>query len=243
MKANIPLPRLIIVVSLMSFFASCSTGNKVVSSFGKRKYTKGYYLASASNKKSAPSIGPSLKDEEINTCVSRNSSAQHIDIPVNGMKTPISSSTISAAAEEKKTIPAAIPEATNAVTIDKSRENVMPSPYGIPGHGAAAADADSSKYDNIATTAMLLMIAALLLLLGAIVFGSLLIPFIQPAFTLVYFIVIYLCVILATIFGFKGHKSERYRGRANFARIIGSIILLVSAIVLFFDLLAALFFE
>ena len=36
---------------ILSFFASCNSGNKVVSSFGKRKYTKGYFFnAPQSNK-------------------------------------------------------------------------------------------------------------------------------------------------------------------------------------------------
>jgi len=52
MKQKRNFYRLLLGVTTSLLFISCSTGNKVVSSFGKRKYTKGVYF----NKHSAPAI-------------------------------------------------------------------------------------------------------------------------------------------------------------------------------------------
>ena len=42
MKIN--SPKISIIIALAAIISSCNTGNKVASSFGKRKYTKGFYL-------------------------------------------------------------------------------------------------------------------------------------------------------------------------------------------------------
>jgi hypothetical protein len=218
---------------LVSFFVSCNTGNKVVSSFGKRKYTKGFYFASIPNKKSAPATNLSHKDEEINTHVSSISPAKPAGIPVNDKKTPIISSSISAQHIEQKATLATLPEATNLANIHKSTENIVSPPDGVPGHGAVVS-ADSSSYDGMATAAMIFGLAALLLLLGAIVFSSAL--FIEGSGDL-YIVLMYLCALLATIFGFTGHKSERYRGRATAGKIIG-LVILIGTFVLFIAIIA-----
>ncbi len=44
MNINKLIYRLFTSAVLISIFASCNSSNKVVSSFGKRKYTKGFYL-------------------------------------------------------------------------------------------------------------------------------------------------------------------------------------------------------
>jgi hypothetical protein len=48
---KINFPKLICFIVLPALLVSCNTNNKVVSSFGKRKYTKGYYFNFGSHKK------------------------------------------------------------------------------------------------------------------------------------------------------------------------------------------------
>lgn len=221
LKANIS--RIIIATLLVSFFVSCNTDKKVVSSFGKRKYTKGFYSASSPNKKSVLPVKISQANKSISTNNNINSSlVQRAAIPVNDKKNPIVTSLISIAAKEKKA-PPSLPLATNV------SKNIHTSPDGIPGHSTGPAASDSSGYDGIATAAMILGLAALFLLLGALVFSSVL--FVEGSGDF-YAAIMYLCALFATIFGFIGHKSERYRGRATAGKIIGLIILIGSLILL-----------
>lgn len=225
--------RLIIATLLVSFFASCNSGNKIASSFGKRKYTKGYYFASSGNKKSVLPVSLPQKIGETNTSIgsNENDNSIHSVRTADINKKPfIVSSSISAPAKIKKVFISSLFQALGVPATKFS------SPDGIPGHASSSTAADSSGYDGIATAAMILGLACLLLILGAIVFASGL--FIEGSGDL-YVALIYLCALLATIFGYIGHKSERYHGRATVGKVIG-LIILIGTLALFVLVIAIL---
>src|ERR1700679_359148 len=62
---------------IATIFVSCNSGNKVVSSFGKRKYTKGYFFNSYAVSKITPKAGTGLRDRNTGH-VSHNDSSNKI---------------------------------------------------------------------------------------------------------------------------------------------------------------------
>lgn len=199
-------------------FISCSTSNKVVSSFGKRKYTKGYYFNYGSHKSSQV---PVLVENKILTSTPKTSSGGNICSnqrrKVSGNKISASNSPITQLLSPITKKEAAIfrvhQDITSRITNEPTKEiksSYLSAPYGARGHGGTTNQANT-KADKQATTGF--------------IFGLLSI-FVFPLFG-----------IPGIIFSLEGLKSEKYHTLA----VIGLVISIVW-LVLFIGIILLLVF-
>lgn len=232
-----------LLILFAALFTSCNSGNKVVSSFGKRKYTKGYYFNFAGHRKPAFSDGISTKVKKTNMHInsdivnSRNFSTHSPGISANNKNLTVAHSFLSASdAEQKKVIIPVLPETVNNIaSVKKILYNIFPAPTGVPGHKGANADTGSSNYDDVATIAFIFtMLAVVFIIIGLIFSSSIFVTGSGDWFAAL----IYIFAFIGLILGFIGRKSKKYRGFATAAEIIdliiiiGTILLIILIIVL-----------
>jgi len=214
--------KLITAILLASLFASCNTGNKVVSSFGKRKYTKGYYFNSVAHK--APELPAIVASGTNNQAISyKEKEAIHTEAVRS-----VSSESVVPKAKQKKISVSHLSQIiigkVQKAFIKNTTENIswnsqLTMEDGIPGHGGTATDGGNDKYDLDATLGFIFGLVGLIF-------------FFVDGFGI-------LLAIPGLILSAIGLKSERKHGLA-LAGLILSIIAIVLAIIVIIAVIAIL---
>lgn len=141
-----------LVVSIL--LASCNTGNKVVSSFGKRKYTKGYFFNFGSHKKLELPQVATHENKPVNITTSKKGATavqQFID-GAKGNKIAKQPNNISTHLAKLKSslfhpLQNIISKKQDAIT-NTSSENISGNaPGGVPGHGSTS-DSSNNEGDS-----------------------------------------------------------------------------------------------
>ena len=213
------LAKLLSILVLSALFVSCNTGNKVVSSFGKRKYTKGYYF----------NLGAYKKQELPGNTLNTISEIPNHPIAEKERKTslkdktkPFFSATGIASVSQKKINllnPAQIAtDKKQHTAVTNNSENKLSnadgfSPYGVPGHRGTKEV--TTRYDKNATIGF--------------VFGILSIV-ITPLFA-----------IPGIFFCISGLKSEKHHTLAVVGLVLNIVaIVLIIAVILLLVVLGVL---
>jgi hypothetical protein len=212
----------------------------VVSSFGKRKYTKGYFFNFISHKKSPAALISSIKtakssgEKSVENINPYNSLILSPDISEHQNNVPFASQTSATVDQRKKVSAPAFTQTENSkAPLKKNFLNFFSEPPGVPGHGATDSTQNTSK-DTIAKASLICALLSVLLLFIITLF-----PFLLPSLSFF----VGLLVISAFIMAIIGLKSKKYHGMALAALIISSILLfiaLIGAIVLIIVLLSAI---
>jgi hypothetical protein len=197
----------------------------VVSSFGKRKYTKGYYFNFRSHKKLELPVIIAKKASGVSALKIAQENLAPVNDKVSVFTSPANSNN---RVKEKKinllhisqyitgkalyTLPQ-----NNSQNISEYSKSITD--YGVPGHGNVTDDTSRDKYDGVATVGFVLAIVSIVFL-AAGGFGILLIV---PAF---------ICSII-------GLKSKRRHGQATAGLVISTIeiVLVILIIILLIEVL------
>jgi len=227
LKINIPKPIAFIV--LAALFASCNSGNKVVSSIGKRKYTKGYYFNLGSRAKpELPTIAANRVSENSNQPLVEKNKEQTVLVPNKSL--PIASSGIVAQPKQKKIdvlhLPQVIIGKVQNTLLRNDDKNVSghsqwPVDYGVPGHGDATETENASYFDRDAKIGLTLGI------LSAICAA---IPILSPSFTVLFFLSI-LFAIIGLLFDIPGLRSDKLYKKAVAGLILIGVVFVLWVIV------------
>lgn len=194
MKRNISGLTTIVLFAIL--FASCNTSNKIVSSFGKRKYTRGYYFNFISHNRPELPVVAAKKVVRASTPNIVQESHALINNKVSAVTTFINQ------VKQNKITPLQIsPLTTNKVSYMLPKNNPVYSQnrtdYGTPGHQGIV-NMGVTKYDRFATIGLVLAI------LGIFTAGLLAIP--------------------GIIFSIMGLKSVNRHTQAVVGLVIGAII-------------------
>ncbi len=214
MRTKINIHNLIGIIVLSVLLTSCNSSNNVVSSFGKRKYTKGYYFNTVTHKNLKEPIlsshNCSVKTSKINTDenafykLARKAISIKITRPENStifITKHVKLGELNVALAPKITLDTSngLHPKTNSNSIQHSVD------YGIPGHQNTL-DLSNYKADRYATTGFIFGI------LGFVVFPPLL--------------------ILGLIFSISGLKSKNHHSLAVAGLVLSIIGLAIIVVVI-----------
>lgn len=221
MKLKIIFHGVIAGILFTGILTSCNTGNKVVSSFGKRKYTKGYYLNLGFHKKPET---PVIAGNKVSIAMHKTSSGERAfsnqarKTTGKNMARPINSiSQVTSNLIRKKANEIRLPKNITSSNANKSLEETKSSSfpvspdYGVPGHGSTVYTGDN-RADKQATTGFILGI------LSFLVFPPL--------------------AILGLIFSISGLKSEKNHTFAVIGEVLSIIVIAAIVIVVVVLILA-----
>jgi len=168
------------LLALVILLASCNTGNKVASSFGKRKYTKGYFLNSVANRNPEQSViaahSVSENRNEINKGkITHNSTPVLLNDSAVTDKTAVLASTskIRLPVQEEKINLLYLTHLLRPGEISKGNIVGYPQPnpgYGVPGHGGTSGG--GSNCDKDAKTGLALSLIGVGLGVAVFAFAS-----------------------------------------------------------------------
>jgi len=232
MKIN--FPKLLSIVAISALLVSCNSGNKVVSSFGKRKYTKGFFFNNGSRKNTETPVVAVHKDDTGKPAAKIENSTPRISSTVT--ENSLSTQPIITSHKVRKSLN--LLSLPKPITEKKPNENVVntnakssiqsQADDGVPGHGGVASGA-SSKYDGDAKTGLAFgaigVISAIVLLISGV----------GGAFLLVTSI---LCACIGLGFSISGLRSENCRGSATAGMVFSILTIVFWALI--FLLVAAL---
>jgi hypothetical protein len=232
LKINTPI--LLSAVTLATLLISCNSGNKVVSSFGKRKYTKGYFFNEGAHKRPVVAIVASNDVLENNAKAKGDKKTERTSLvqiatalPTHKAE-PVKSSGIGSFFMKKINLlhlPLILTKspviATNANTESYKMCINNPPDDGIPGHGGLQASS-GGDYDTDAIISLVMG----LLLVGMIVISAL------GAISLVFdsggtltILLIPIIALIGLILGILGVKSKSNLAAAIVGIVLNSLIL------------------
>lgn len=203
-KLKLSILKIICFGVLITLFASCNTGNKFASSFGKRRYTKGYYFNRIAR-----------KSVKIQPVIAANKNRERGINPVATIKNVIdnkavylfSSVSLISSQSQRKAQPLGVNNNLKAVV-----QNVpIPIESGVPGHGNTT-EVNSNKHDGEAQAGLGLSILSIIL---AIVGG-----------------IGFILVIPALIFSIIGLGSKRYQALAIIGLVLSILLILVGILLI-----------
>jgi hypothetical protein len=235
MKIN--FPKLLSIVAISAILASCNSGNKVVSSFGKRKYTKGFFFNKGSHKNTETPVVAVHKDNTGKPAAKVENSTPRISSTVT--ENSLSTQPIITSHKVRKSLN--LLSLPKPITEKKPNENVVntnakssiqsQADDGVPGHGGVVSSGDG-KYDGDAKTGLAFgaigVISAIVLLISG---GS-----IASSFLIIASII---CACFGLGFSISGLKSEYCRGSAVAGMVFSILTIAFWAFV--YLLLAAIF--
>jgi len=190
-------------------FASCNSGNKIASSFNKRKYTKGYYFNSVAHR--VPELPAIVASETNNQTISYK---EKEGIYAKAVLSISSENVVPETKQKKISIAHLTPMVIGRMQGANASGNISYSQAtvydGIPGHDGTATDAGSSKYDGYAKTGKVLGIVGL------------------------YFLPLAIPGLILSIIGLKSETYHRSAKTGIVVSIIGIVLLIGSLALLIY---------